>query len=107
MRPPPASPGVASWVHLGLWSLFFVAFWSRAFGFDDAGNLWAGHPHLWADWAIHFTFGNAMAERHLIPAASPLLVGRPLAYPFAVDLISAVLLRAGVPLLRAFVVPSL
>ena len=99
--------GLLARIHLALWTLYFGVFWYRAFRYDEAGNLVAGHPHLWADWAIHFTFGTTMAYREPIPLSSPLLLGERLAYPFASDLLSALLVKAGVPLVSAFVLPSL
>jgi hypothetical protein len=97
----------AARIHLAFWMAYFALFWGRSFRLDGAGDLVSGHPHLWADWAIHFTLGNAMAQRELIPIANPLLRGEPLAYPFAADLVSALLMRSGVPMVSAFVLPSL
>jgi hypothetical protein len=99
--------GILARLHLAFWTLYFLVFWGRAFRFDAAGDLVAGHPHLWADWAIHFTLGNWMAYRQLVPAGNPLLLGAPLGYPFAADLLSAVLIRCGLPMVSAFVLPSL
>lgn len=93
-------------LYFGLWTAYFTWFWWHALRYDEAGNLVAGNANLWADWALHFTLGNVMAERELLPTSSPLLLGAPFAYPFAADLISALLMKAGVGLVPAFVLPS-
>lgn len=62
--------------------------------------------NMWGDWAVHFTMGSSMAYRELIPFESPLMIDVPLAYPFAANWISAVLIRCGVPFFLAFTIPS-
>jgi len=87
------------------WISFFVLFWSKAFFIDSTGNLVAGHPIMWADWAAHLTMTTAIAERG-VGIASPLVIGEPFRYPFMINALSAVLLRLGVDLVPAMVIPS-
>src|SRR4051812_39976812 len=87
-------------------ALIFFWFWLHAITFDKNGNVIAGHPNIWGDWAAHFTMGSAMAYRQLLPATSPLVLDAPFRYPFIADLISAILIRLGAPFFAAFVWPS-
>ncbi len=88
------------------WAIYFTRFWSGLFFFDTAGNLQTTHINIWGDWAAHFTMGSSFAYHNLIPVESPFLAGATFSYPFAVNWVSGVLVRLGVPFLTAFVVPS-
>jgi hypothetical protein len=88
------------------WIIYFSYFWSHAIFYDLKGNVQVTHVSIWGDWAAHFTMGSAMAERDLTLTTSPFLNGARFSYPFAANLISAVLVRAGVPFFNAFLVPS-
>lgn len=87
------------------WISFFVLFWSKALFIDSTGNLVAGHPIMWADWAAHLTMTTAIAERG-VGISSPLVIGEPFRYPFMINALSAILLRLGVDLIPAMVIPS-
>lgn len=100
-------PRLPTLLYFGLWGIYFSYFWARVFHVDAAGNLFAGHAKIWADWALHFALGNAMLERQLLPDSSPLLLDAPFSYPIAADLLSALLMRAGMDMLPAFVLPAL
>lgn len=97
-----------TWYYLTLlsWTLYFLLFWSKALYVDTAGNLIAGHPLIWADWAAHLTMVTAIAERGVF-IANPLILGEAFRYPFATHAISATLLQLGIPLTQAMVLPSL
>jgi len=88
------------------WFSYFALFWSRAIFFDKQGNIVTTHTIIWADWAEHFTFGSTMAFRSILPHMSPLLIHSPFVYPFLADLVSALLIKVGVPFFSAFIVPS-
>src|SRR5690349_8980521 len=91
---------------LGGWILYFIVFWSGAIVENAAAGISAEHNYIWGDWALHFTMGSSMAYRKLFLDSSPLLIGHPFSYPFFVNLISALLIRAGVPFFSAFTWPS-
>jgi len=95
---------VGAW--FSFWIIYFGFFWVGALSFNEAGDLVAGHVNIWGDWAAHFTMGNAMAERGLLLESSPFLWGAKFSYPFAADLISAILLRLTDNLILSFVIPS-
>ena len=88
------------------WAFYFTVFWGHSISIDEQGNMLAGHVNLWGDWATHFTMGSAMAYRDLIPDTSPLLLDAKFSYPFATNLISALLVKLDVPFFYAFVIPS-
>ncbi len=99
-------PKTVFWVFASLWILYFIVIWWRAVHFDSVGNMITGHVGIWGDGALHFTMGSALAFRDLFLTQSPLLVNAPFRYPLAVNFISAVLIRFGVPFFSAFTVPS-
>ncbi len=92
--------------YFGGWFLYFALFWSKALGFDPAGNLVAYHVNIWGDWAAHFTMATSQAYRQLWLTDSPFLIQSRFSYPFIADLISAIFLKLGWPLIPAFVIPS-
>ncbi len=92
--------------HFFFWITYFIIFWSKAFWLDDQGNLIAGHVNLWGDWAAHFTMGSAMGYRELFLSSSPFIINATFSYPFLANLISATLIKLGLPFISAFVIPS-
>lgn len=88
------------------WISYFAFFWSRAFSYDELGNLSANHVNIWGDWAAHFTMGAPFAYREWWNTASPFLLNSRLSYPFVADLLSGWLTRLGVPFILAFTLPS-
>lgn len=88
------------------WGLFFTLLWARLFWVDELGNVVTRHSYAWADWAAHFTMGSSFGYRSLWLTESPLIIGQKFSYPFLVNFISGVLIRAHVPFLWAFIIPS-
>lgn len=88
------------------WMIYLTRFWSGVFFFDQAGNLNTTHINVWGDWAAHFTMGSRFGYRSLWPDESPFLAGAAFSYPFAMNWISGVLIRLGVPFLQSFIIPS-
>lgn len=73
------------------------------------GALYAGFRTVWADWAAHLAYANVFAYRPLQDwfTHNPLFLPGRFSYPFFADLISGLLMRAGVDIVTAFVLPSL
>ncbi len=93
--------------YFAFWLCYFLYFWFNVFQLNEQGDLTIGQANMWADWALHFTLANHMFTQELIPQRSPLLINASFSYPFACDLISALLLRLGFELIPAFILPSL
>lgn len=72
----------------------------------DESGLWAGHVNVWGDWSAHISYVTSLANQNFFPPQFPILAGHVLSYPFAADLISAVLVRLGVPLVESMLIPS-
>lgn len=87
------------------WILYFIYFWSGAITFEE-GNVLAGHVNIWGDWAAHFTMGSRMAHGKLLLQESPFLIEQGFSYPFAANLLSALLIKAGINFFTAFTLPS-
>lgn len=93
-------------IHFSFWLAYFIIFWGRAMEFDVAGNLYANHVNIWGDWAAHLTIVSKLAFDGLFTLESPFLINRVLSYPFASDFISAVLVKAGLPIFTSLILPS-
>jgi hypothetical protein len=94
------------YLFFSFWIVYFLWFWSQIFTFDQTKNLLTRHPNVWGDWALHMTMGSSMAFRQFILDQSPILWDSPFRYSFLVNLLSAVLIRLGMPFLSAFTIPS-
>lgn len=88
------------------WLAYFAWFWARSVTLTETGDLMLNHVNMWGDWAAHFTMGSAMGYRELLLTQSPFLIGAKFSYPFLANLISAFLIKLGVPFFSAFIVPS-
>lgn len=107
-KPSPLSHRAPLLLLFGTWGTFFVALFARMITIRPDG-LYMGHNVVWSDWALHIALAQRFA---LLPTADwfmthPLYAGGKLTYPFVVNLISGLLMRAGVPLTWAFAVPSI
>lgn len=85
--------------------VFWASFWSQAISFQPTG-IYISSDAMWGDWAAHLTMVNRMVADKLILTQSPFILGQPFGYPFAVNLISALLVRAGMSLFTALILPS-
>jgi hypothetical protein len=90
------------------WGVFFLVLWPKML-YQNADGIWAGWINVWGDWAAHLSYASVFAYRP--PAdwftSHPLFVGEKFTYPFLADAISGWLMRAGVNLIPAFIVPSI
>lgn len=93
-------------VYLTFWLSYFSYFWFNVFEVNKQGDLTIGQANMWADWALHHTLTSTMAIRELIPSTSPLLIDTAFSYPFFSNLISAVLIKLGLDIQSALVIPS-
>ena len=64
--------------------------------------------YIWGTWPVHYAFAAPFSFRDLdkIFISHPLFYGERFLYPFAIDLLSGVLVRAGVDILFAHLVPA-
>ena len=91
------------------WGLYFIIYWHFVFFLSDNGDLTAGWRIIWADWAFHLSQAHAFAYQPFLHVLNnnPIYAGSPIAYPFATNLISGLLIKSGVNVVAAFVVPSI
>ena len=71
-----------------------------------SSGLVTGGGGLWGDTAMHSSFTMSLAEQGL-PPHNPLFAGRPLVYPFLVNFFSAILVKVGISLRIAFILPQI
>ncbi len=93
---------------LATWGLYFGFLFSRMIRLSPNG-LVVGNENVWSDWPLHIAIANIVALKspHLWFAYHPLYAGGKLTYPFLANVISGLLMRAGLSLPFAFIVPSL
>lgn len=89
------------------WTLYFSFIWKNMLVLRPDG-LYAGHPYVWADWGLHVALASVVAFKpvELWFASYPIFAGAKLTYPSLVNIISGLLMRTGVPMTLAFIVPS-
>lgn len=92
-----------------VWGVFFTWLWPRMLYHNKGGDIVAGWQYLWADWSAHFTYAAHFAYRPMADwfTDHPLFAGAKFTYPFVMDAISGILMKAGVDAVPAFVVPSM
>lgn len=88
------------------WFVFFVGFWAQGH-FVKAGDLYAKSLGTWADGAAHLTYISNIAYGTSFPHTLPLFLGKSYIYPFAADLIAALLVKLGANLFFAYNVVGL
>ncbi len=94
--------------NFAIWGLYFGFLWPRML-FERSDGLYAGWRTLWADWSVHFAYANVFAYRRIEDwfSTNPVFAGAGFHYPFLADGLSGLLMRAGMDLIPAFVIPSL
>jgi hypothetical protein len=90
------------------WGMYFTFLWPQMLYFDGKG-LQAGWIGVWGDWAAHITYANVFALKppSMWLSPHPIHVNSPFTYPFVADAISGLLMRAGMNLIDAFILPSI
>jgi hypothetical protein len=91
------------------WGIYFIVMWTKMLYFDTDGNLVAGWRIIWADWAMHIGQTLDIYHNNIIEVLvnHPLYDGIPLRYSFIANLISAILMRLGLGIVQATIIPSI
>lgn len=90
---------------LTIGSVVFYVFWTKILTPTPSG-LVTGGEGLYGDTALHAAYTMAIVEQGL-PPTNPLFARIPLIYPFLVNLFSASLVKLGMNLRFAFILPQL
>lgn len=95
-------------VVLGVWGVYFSSLFSRMIRLTPQG-LFVGHENVWSDWALHIGIAHIFAYKAPSDwfAYHPMYAGGKFTYGFVMDAISGLLIRAGLSLPMAFIVPSI
>lgn len=93
---------------LSSFGLYFFLLFKNVFIFTDEG-FYVNHVHVWSDWSLHIAMANIFALKDPGDwfAYHPFFAGGKFTYAFLTNLVSGLLMRAGVPLAPAFIVPSI
>lgn len=88
--------------------LYFIVIFSHMLMYTSDG-LQAGHVHVWGDWSLHIAMANIFAYKEPGEwfAYHPYYAGGKLTYGFLTNMISGVLIRVGLSLPAAFLIPSM
>lgn len=91
------------------WGSYFTWLWLNVFRYNSRGDIVTGYPIVWADWAAHLTYASVFAYRDPSDwfVSHPLYASTKFSYPFLPDAISGLLMRAGIDIVPAFVIPSI
>ncbi len=75
---------------------------------DESGNLYAFHT-VWADYPFHTSIITSLVYSHsfAFPPVYPQFLNTELHYPFLMDFYSAVLMKAGLSLRAAIIIPNI
>lgn len=75
---------------------------------QKSDGLYAGHPYVWSDWALHIGMARIFATKDpsIWFATHPLYAGGKFTYGFLTNLVSGLLMRIGLPISFAFNFPS-
>lgn len=88
-------------LHLMLWGLYFTFVWAHQLNHTPRG-LTAGSIASWADGALHLSLISYFSYTTLTPDNLPVYYHHPLAYPFLVNWLTALLVRLGLPLITSY-----
>jgi hypothetical protein len=94
------------WALLAVCWPFTLAILARTYQVDPGGDLIAGGPWSYADWAAHLTYAGSFVFGHNFPPQFPVDPGHRLAYPFMIDLLAASLVPLGASLTSSLVLSS-
>ena len=87
-------------------TIFWVLIWSKVL-VSEAGGWYSSCPNCWGDWSAHLTYTSSFAYGANFPLELPVFSGHKFTYPFAIDLISAALVKLGLDLPSSLVWPGL
>lgn len=88
--------------------LYFAVFFLRIITIDKTG-FYLGHDHVWADWPLHISITSIFAYKPPDTwfAYHPMYAGGKFTYAFLTDFISGMLIRTGLSLPLAMIIPSI
>lgn len=87
-------------------TIFWLLIWKNVLVKEPAG-WFSACSNCWGDWMAHLAYTTVFAYGHNWPPELPVYSGHKFTYPFAVDLLSAALVKAGLDLPESLVWPGL
>lgn len=93
---------------LATFGVYFTYIFSKMLSMKPEG-LYAGHQNVWSDWALHISLTNIFANKPISEwfLYHPYYSGGKLTYGFLGHLISGLLMKLGLPLIPAMLIPSM
>ena len=73
----------------------------------EPNGLYAGWVNVWGDWAAHLSYATSFGYGSNFNLEMPLLAGAKFSYPFLADWFSGMLMKIGIDMILAMLVPSL
>jgi len=92
----------------GIWGTYFLCLLTRIMQVKPDG-IYVGYDHVWSDWPLHIGMASIFAYKdpQYWFAYHPMYAGGKFTYSFLTNFISGMLMRAGVPVNFAFIIPSI
>lgn len=90
------------------WGVFFVVLFARMIS-ERPDGFWVGHENVWSDWALHLGLATTFAEKSpsLWFEYHPMYADGKMTYTFLTNLVSGLLMRAGLSIPLSFILPSI
>jgi len=92
--------------YFGIGVIGSIILWKRMLFFDGT-YYWTNSTNIWGDWSLHFVYIYNFLHRHFPLSYFPIYWGHPFRYHFAADALTAFIMRSGIPLTHAVVIPSI
>lgn len=96
---------VARILFWGFWVIVMTVTWSHVL-VNEAKGWFSSCYNCFGDWAAHLTYTTSLAYGQKWPLELPVFSGHQFSYPFFIDLLSAWLVKLGVDLRLAMIIPG-
>lgn len=96
---------LASFIFWLFWLVFFTITWSHVL-VKEATGWWSGCANCFGDWAAHLTYTTSFAFGQNWPPQLPIMAGHKFSYPFLIDWLSAMLIKMGLDIRLALIIPG-
>jgi len=96
---------VASFIFWGFWIVFFTITWNSVL-VKEVSGWFSSCYNCWGDWSAHLSYTTSFAYDQSLPWQLPIMAGHKFSYPFLVDLVSGILVKLGLNLRWALIIPG-
>lgn len=87
------------------WVALMTVTWSHVL-VKEVSGWWSSCANCWGDWSAHLTYTTSFAYGHNWPVQLPIMTEQKFSYPFLIDWLSAILIKLGLDLRLALIIPG-